>query len=64
MKKKIKNKVNYSWIIKIVLISFAISIFLSFIAETLLPNVNIIIGILIMILFSHYMKIGGITQEK
>lgn len=51
MKKKIKSKVNYSWITKIVLISFAISIFLSFIAETLLPNVNIIIGILIMILF-------------
>jgi len=46
-----KNVVNYTWIIKISIISFIISITFSFISETVIPNVNIIIGILISIFF-------------
>lgn len=49
--KKNKNSVNYSWIIKIVAITFAISIVFSFISETAIPSVNIFWGIIITLLF-------------
>ena len=53
MKKEKKKKtiVDYSWIIKISIISFVISILFSFISETAIPNVNIIIGILLALIF-------------
>ena len=46
-----KNSVDYNWIIKISIISFIISITFSFISETAIPNVNIIIGVLLAITF-------------
>lgn len=54
MKKTIKKKksnVDYNWIIKIAIIAFIISITFSFISETAIPNVNIIIGILLALIF-------------
>ena len=50
-KQKKKNTVDYSWIIKIGIIAFIISFFFSFISETAIPNVNIIIGILLSLVF-------------
>lgn len=49
--KKHKKKPNYSWIIKITIIAFIISILFSLLSDTILPNVNIIVGILIMLSF-------------
>lgn len=46
-----KKLVDYFWITKIVAISFIISIAFTFISETAIPNVNIIIGILLALLF-------------
>lgn len=52
MKKVKKNNiVDYSWIIKVVIISFIISVFFSFISEITIPNFNIIIGIVICLTF-------------
>ena len=49
---KIDKKVNdYRWILKISVISFMISVFFSASSESLIPNVPIIVGILILILF-------------
>ena len=48
---KKKKSVDYNWIIKISVISFIISVFFSFISETAIPNVNILIGIFLTILF-------------
>lgn len=48
---KKKNLVDYSWIIKIVIASFMISIVFSFISETAIPNVNLLLGILLALLF-------------
>ena len=52
-KKPIKNKklVNYNWIIKITVITFAISLIFSFVSETVIPNVNIFVGIILVLLF-------------
>ena len=53
-KKLYKNhlsKVNWNWIIKIVLISFIISLFMSFISNTLIPNISILFGILVTLIF-------------
>lgn len=49
--KKRKNSVDYGWIVKISLIAFIISIIFSFISETSIPNVNILIGILLALIF-------------
>ena len=52
-KKPVKNKkiVNYNWIIKITVITFFISLFFSLLSETIIPNVNIFISlVLIMVL--------------
>lgn len=49
--KKDKAKPDVKWIIKIMVISFVISMLFSFASELALPNVHIIIGIIIVILF-------------
>jgi CBS domain containing-hemolysin-like protein len=49
--KKNKNKVNWGWIIKILFLSFTISIAFSFAAETTLPNVYIGWAIVIALVF-------------
>lgn len=49
--KKHKKIVNWNWIIKISLLAFIISLFFSGASEILIPNVNIIIGIILVILF-------------
>lgn len=48
---KKKSLVDYRWIIKIVIASFLISIIFSLISETAIPNVNLVIGILLALLF-------------
>ena len=51
--KKIKKKsnVDYGWIIKIIVLAFFISVIFTSISETVIPNVNIIIGIILTLLF-------------
>lgn len=49
--KKNKNLTNINWVIKITLLAFLISFGFSFASETIIPNVNIIVGILLVILF-------------
>ena len=51
LNKKNKKSINYGWIIKILLISFAISILFSFASEVALPNVNLFFGIIITLIF-------------
>ena len=46
-----KKNVDYSWILKIVLLSFVISVFFSFISEMTIPKFNIVLGIVICLLF-------------
>lgn len=48
---KKKELINYSWIIKITLIAFSISFIFSALSETMIPNVNIFVGIIILIVF-------------
>ena len=49
-KKHKKNK-NYGWILLITILSFIISFSFSFISETILPGVNITLGIIIVLIF-------------
>ncbi len=49
-KKHKKNK-NNGWIVLITILSFIISLVFSFIAETVLPDVNIILGIILIFCF-------------
>lgn len=49
--KKSKEKPDFKWIFKIMALAFVISLFFSFVSETVLPNVNIIIGIVLVITF-------------
>lgn len=53
MRKQNKKKdiVDYVWIIKIVICSFLISIIFTLISETVIPNVGIILGIILTLLF-------------
>lgn len=55
IKKELKKKkielVDYGWILKIIILAFSISFVFSFLSETFIPNVNIIIGIIILLLF-------------
>lgn len=46
-----KDIVDYIWIIKIVICSFLISIIFTLISETVIPNVGIILGIILTLLF-------------
>jgi len=50
MAKKVK-KSNTIWIIKITLITFFISLFFSGLSEIIIPNLNIVFGIIIVIVF-------------
>ena len=50
-RKEKKEIVDKKWILIILLLSFTISFSLSFISETTLPNINIVPGIIIVILF-------------
>ena len=51
-KEKIKKeKVDVKWIITIVLIAFVISFSLSFVANSTIPNLSLIFGIIITLLF-------------
>ena len=52
-KKPIKNKklINYNWIIKITVITFFISLCFSLLSETIIPNVNIFIGSILVFVF-------------
>lgn len=49
--KKEKKLVDYSWILKISAIAFILSIVFSLLSETVMPKVNLWIGIIILILF-------------
>ena len=52
MKKNNKKKtVDYNWIIKIVVSSFIISIIFTLISETIIPNVGIILGSILTLIF-------------
>ena len=52
-KRPIKNKkiVNYNWILKLTLITFVISLIFSLVSETIIPNVNIFMSIVLVLLF-------------
>ena len=49
--KQSKKYVDWNWIIKILFVAFIISFSFSFISELTIPNVNIIIGIILVIAF-------------
>lgn len=51
LSKKNKNKINWPWILKIILITFIISILFSFISETAIPNLNIFLGVILTLVF-------------
>lgn len=46
-----KNKINWNWILKIIIITFLISVLFSFISETAIPNVNIFLGVILTLVF-------------
>lgn len=51
-KEKVKKEhVNVSWIIKIILITFAISFSLSFVSQMTIPNLSIVWGIIVTLIF-------------
>ena len=50
-KNKKKSNVGYGWIIKIIILAFFISIIFTSISETVIPNVNTFIGIILTLLF-------------
>jgi len=52
-KRSFKNKklINYNWIIKITLSTFLISLIFSLLSETIIPNANIFISIVLVLLF-------------
>ena len=56
LKKQLENKTklafaNYNWIFKITIIAFMMSFVFSTFSETIIPNVNLIAGLLILIIF-------------
>ncbi len=51
-KEKVKKEiVDIKWILFILIISFVISIIMSLISQTIIPNLNIIFGIIVTLLF-------------
>jgi len=52
-KKPIINRkyVDYDWVLLITVVAFFISLFFSFISETIIPNANIVVAVLIIVLF-------------
>ncbi len=51
MRKKNKNLIDYIWITKIVLLAFLISIVFTFVSETAIPNINVVLGIILCLIF-------------
>ena len=51
LKKKKKVLIDFSWIIKITLLAFTISLMFSFLSETTIPKVPLLVGIFILIIF-------------
>lgn len=49
--KKFKKYINWNWILKITFVAFLLSFSFSTISELIIPNVNIIIGILLIAIF-------------
>ena len=49
--KKHKEHADKFWIIKIVLLAFIIALTFAFISETIIPKVNLIIGIILLVVF-------------
>lgn len=49
--KVIKKKLDYKWIIKIIILAFLITLFFSSLAELILPKFNIILGAMIIAFF-------------
>ncbi len=49
--KKEKKLIDYKWILKISIIAFTLSIVFSLLSETVMPKVNLCVGIIILILF-------------
>lgn len=50
-KKREKKIANIKWILRITLLAFSISLLFSFLSESIIPKVNIIVGIVILVLF-------------
>lgn len=52
-KKPVKNKklINYNWIIKITTITFFISLLFSLLSETIIPNANIFVSVILVLVF-------------
>ena len=46
-----KKKTEYKWMLKIVLIAFALSFGLSYVSQVTIPNLSLFFGILITLLF-------------
>lgn len=51
LKRNKKELIDYNWILKIIITSFIIAIIFSLLSESIIPKVNILIGILILIIF-------------
>ncbi len=51
IEKRKKIKINWNWIIKITLLSFAISIIFSTLSEGIIANVNLPVSIIILLIF-------------
>lgn len=50
-KQKKKTSANYNWIVKITLLAFFISLLFTITSESVIPNVNLVFGILLVVLF-------------
>lgn len=50
-KAKKKSKVDYKWITKITIITFSLSLIMSLASESLLPNISVIFGIILVLFF-------------
>jgi CBS domain containing-hemolysin-like protein len=50
-KNKKKKNDNFKWIMTVMIVSFILSIIFSSLSETIIPNINIIFGIILIILF-------------
>lgn len=51
-KEKVKKElINWSWIIKILIMSFSISFCMSFVAQATIPNLSLFFGIIVTLLF-------------
>lgn len=51
IKVKNKKKTDYKWVITITITAFVVSILFSVLSEYIIPNTNLIIGILLVIIF-------------